>query len=57
MRNLAMVRSLSSLAALALLLVAPTVVAAEEWTPLFGGKSLDGWEQKGGAAKYRIEGD
>ncbi len=52
-----MVRSLSSLAALALLLVAPTVVAAEEWTPLFDGKSLDGWEQKGGAAKYRIEGD
>lgn len=25
------------------------------WTPLFDGKSLDGWVQRGGKAKYRIE--
>jgi hypothetical protein len=25
------------------------------WVPLFDGKSLDGWVQKGGVAKYRVE--
>ncbi len=35
------------------LLAAP--LAADDWKPLFDGKSLDGWEQKGGAAKYRVE--
>jgi hypothetical protein len=35
------------------LLTAP--LAADDWKPLFDGKSLDGWEQKGGAAKYRVE--
>lgn len=25
------------------------------WTELFDGKSLDGWEQHGGQAKYRVE--
>jgi hypothetical protein len=31
--------------------------AAEEdgWTPLFNGKDLDGWIQRGGKAKYRVE--
>ncbi len=28
-----------------------------EWKPLFDGKSLAAWTQKGGAAKYRVEGD
>ena len=28
---------------------------AEDWKPLFDGKSLDGWTQKGGQAKYRVE--
>lgn len=51
-----MLRRLFVLAVLSLLLV-PAGAVAEEWTPLFDGKSLDGWEQKGGAAKYRIEGD
>ena len=27
----------------------------EGWTPLFDGKSLDGWEQKNGTATYRVE--
>ena len=31
--------------------------AKSDWTNLFNGKNLDGWEQKGGKAKYRIEGD
>lgn len=32
------------------------LVAAEgEWRPLFDGKSLDGWVQRGGAAKYTVE--
>jgi hypothetical protein len=25
------------------------------WKPLFDGRTLDGWTQKGGAAKYRVE--
>jgi hypothetical protein len=27
----------------------------EGWTPLFDGKTLDGWEPHGGTAKYRVE--
>ena len=27
----------------------------EGWVQLFDGKSLDGWEQKGGKAKYKVE--
>jgi hypothetical protein len=29
--------------------------AEESWTPLFDGKSLDGWVQRGGKAKYTVE--
>jgi hypothetical protein len=32
-----------------------TFAAAGEWIPLCDGKSLDGWVQRGGAAKYRVE--
>ena len=28
---------------------------AQEFKPLFNGKNLDGWVQRGGAAKYRAE--
>jgi hypothetical protein len=28
-----------------------------DWRPLFDGKTLDGWKQRGGEAKYRIEGN
>ncbi len=40
-----------------LLLLASLSPAAgqEEWTSLFDGKSLDGWVQRGGEAKYRVE--
>ncbi len=43
-----------SLVLLALLLVTPALFA-DDWKPLFDGKSFDGWEQKGGSAKYSIE--
>jgi len=31
------------------------VTAEEGWTPLCNGKSLDGWVQRGGKAKYRVQ--
>ncbi len=39
--------------------VIATAVAADDtgWVNLFNGKNLDGWEQHGGSAKYRIEAD
>lgn len=30
-------------------------VQGEGWTPLFDGKSLDGWAQKNGTATYKVE--
>jgi hypothetical protein len=42
------------LAAVAMLLSAG-ITSAEELKPLFDGKSLDGWVQHGGQAKYRVE--
>jgi hypothetical protein len=36
-------------------LLIPVASAEENWTPLFDGKSLDGWKQHGGKAKYRVE--
>jgi hypothetical protein len=32
-----------------------SVASAEDWKPLFDGKSLDGWVQRGGKANYRVE--
>jgi hypothetical protein len=43
------------IASILLFLVGALPVAAEGWITLFDGKSLDGWEQKGGVAKYRVE--
>jgi hypothetical protein len=44
---------------LSAVLLASTLIAvsADEagWKPLFNGKNLDGWVQKGGKAKYKIE--
>lgn len=31
--------------------------AGEGWVKLFNGKDLEGWEQHGGKAQYRVEGD
>lgn len=36
-------------------LTAATLFAADNWKPLFDGKTTDGWTQKGGKAKYRVE--
>ena len=30
-------------------------LGAEEWKPLFDGKTLEGWTQHGGKAKYTVE--
>jgi len=41
----------------ALVIIAPSGRAAEEsWTPLFDGKTLDGWKVKGGPATFKVEG-
>lgn len=50
-----MIHRLSYFTALlvAIALVAPA--GAEEWTSLFDGKTLDGFTQRGGQAKYRVE--
>jgi hypothetical protein len=32
-----------------------SLVKAEDFKPLFDGKTLEGWEQHGGKAKYRVE--
>lgn len=44
---------------LILLALASSLSLADEagWKPLFDGKSLGGWTQRGGKAKYTIEGD
>lgn len=34
---------------------APTVAAEKAWTELFDGKTLDGWEQRNGTAKYTVD--
>jgi hypothetical protein len=42
---------------LACLCVATFVIAADQgnWKPLFDGKTLDGWVQRGGKADYKVE--
>jgi hypothetical protein len=34
---------------------ATVALAEEKWTPLFDGKTLDGWTQRGGMAKYEVK--
>jgi len=34
-----------------------SVLAADQWVDLFNGKDLAGWTQKGGKARYAVEGD
>lgn len=43
-------------AAFAALIATASLHAAEEWTDLFDGKSLDGWVKRGGQATYAVEG-
>lgn len=44
---------------LVLVVIASSLATAEDgdWKPLFDGKTLSGWTQRGGKAKYSIEGD
>lgn len=46
---------LAGVTALSSLLTTTTAKAAEKWTSLFDGKTLNGWVQRGGQAKYRVE--
>ena len=32
-----------------------TAFAADDWVPLFNGKDIDGWVQRGGKATYKVE--
>src|SRR5438128_1041 len=48
-------KTLSLCATLIVSLLAATALAADGWQPLFDGKTLDGWEVKGGTAKYKAE--
>jgi hypothetical protein len=41
----------------AALLALATPAFADDWRTLFDGRSLDGWEVKGGKATYRVDGD
>ena len=38
-----------------MLLLFGTAVQAQQWEPLFDGKTLDGWKQLGGNASYTVE--
>jgi hypothetical protein len=40
---------------LGFLLAIPAFAADAEWTNLFNGKNLDGWERHSGTAEYRVE--
>src|SRR5207248_177444 len=42
-----------------ILLLLPISISASaaDWLSLFDGKSLDGWERKGGTAEYKVEDD
>ena len=40
-----------------LIATAPCLAQDSDWTPLFDGKSFDNFEQKGGKAKYEIDGN
>ena len=40
---------------LTMALSTPMAWADDDWKPLFDGKTLDGWVQHGGDAKYTVE--
>ena len=54
--SFAMLR-LSLACTIVLCLVLPNFGADLGWVDLFNGKDLDGWTQRNGTAKYRVEGD
>lgn len=44
-----------SLLLVAMLWLLTTPLSAQEWTPLFNGKNLSGWTQRGGKASYKVK--
>lgn len=46
---------LRTVLSLSLLVAIAPLTVADDFHPLFDGKSLDGWKQHGGKAKYRVE--
>ncbi len=44
-----------TMAAIALTAAVPAAKADKQWQSLFDGKTLDGWTQRGGKAKYTVE--
>ncbi len=54
MKSPTLIRTLL-VAAIAATVSLPTDAADEGFVPLFDGKTLDGWEQHSGEAKYRVE--
>ncbi len=41
--------------ALAISVICSTAFAADDWVPLFNGKDIGGWVQRGGKATYKVE--
>ncbi|MEY3898008.1 MAG: hypothetical protein RLZZ214_3529 [Verrucomicrobiota bacterium] len=52
---LAALRQTFTLGILGFLLALPAFAADAEWTNLFNGKTLDGWERHSGTAEFRVE--
>ena len=50
-------KSAPALLLLNLLMLAPAHAADHGFVDLFNGKNLDGWSQRNGTAKYRVEGN
>ncbi|MBI3863902.1 MAG: DUF1080 domain-containing protein [Planctomycetia bacterium] len=52
-------RSIVPINTILVLVLATTVLATDDagWKPLFDGKTLSGWTQRGGRAKYAVDGD
>lgn len=48
-------RSVLAVVLTTLLGIALAPAAEDSWKPLFNGKNLDGWVQRGGKARYRVE--
>jgi len=55
MKRTTTTKTIGTIVILFLILGIGSSFAEPKWQPLFDGKTLDGWEVKGGFAKYRVE--
>lgn len=55
--NMHLIRRCAAFAMTCLLLASPLFAADAGWVSLFDGKSLAGWTQKNGTAKYEVVGN